>query len=282
MIDEFYYESSHGDIVAFNSTSGILPNMSAFRDYAWNYRLSGAVVTEFSKEPREIPVDTLIWGLNHSEMISKRNECYKVFDRDISEKTPGKVFINGSYVRCYVIKTDNIKYLSQRHMKTKWTFLVLDSEWISEKMFLFRKQNGSDQGDSGKWPMHWAHHWRRRPAGSNVNIDHFRPSDFVMKAYGPAAELNVNIGGNVYRVEHSIPAGGYMIIDSRESTDPEMKIYICDAYGEITNCFNDRYVSADSNRVLEKISPGVNSVNYSKEYDVELTVFIDRGEPVWK
>lgn len=280
MTDNFYYESSYGEIVAFNDSSGILPNINEFRDYSWNYSLSGKVVSEFSKEPREIPVDALIWGKTHAEMIAKRNSCYRIFDLDVEEKKPGKVYINGAYVHAYVIKADNAKYMSSRHMRTKWTFLVLDREWMTEKIYIFKKTDSSDS-NVGKWPINWVHRWRRNSV-SSVNIDHFKPSEFLLKAYGPATGLNVSIGGNVYRVDHSIPSGGYMIIDSRESTDPELRIYTCDSYGNITNCFNDRYVDPDSNRVLEKIRPGRNAVSYTKEYDIELTVFIERGEPVWK
>ncbi len=69
-----------------------------------------------------------------------------------------------------------------------------------------------------------------------------------------------------------------MVIDSRQNLDPDKRCYIVHANGKMENVYNDR----DSEySIFQKIPPGTVYIYYSRAYGIDLTVYVERGEPKW-
>ena len=96
--------------------------------------------------------------------------------------------------------------------------------------------------------------------------------------HGPCVNPSVTIGGNVYSVNVSVPAGGYLVIDSRPEAPLGWQVYMRDAAGVQSNIFDNRNPNY---QILERIPGGTVNLEYSRTYGIDLTLYLERSEPSW-
>ena len=99
-----------------------------------------------------------------------------------------------------------------------------------------------------------------------------------MVAYGPFSVLDVTISWNKYRVEYPASAGEAMIIDSRRNGQLKGRAYLQKQGNQEINVFDYR---APQYQIFKKIPPGMVTIDYSREHGIDLSVFLERSEPIW-
>ena len=99
-----------------------------------------------------------------------------------------------------------------------------------------------------------------------------------MVMHGPCVNPSVNIGGNVYNVNVSVPSGGYLVIDSRQDAPLGWQVYMRNASGQASNVFDNRNPNY---QILERIPGGTVDLTYPRTYGIDLTLYLERSEPSW-
>ena len=92
-----------------------------------------------------------------------------------------------------------------------------------------------------------------------------------MVIYGLAVNPRIVINGYPYVLYTTIPAGSYVIVDSKQRT-----IMMYGAYGQKTNIFDFRN-KTDS--IFEKIPAGNLTITWDASFGVNLTIFREKSEP---
>ena len=91
-----------------------------------------------------------------------------------------------------------------------------------------------------------------------------------MVIYGQAVNPRIVINGYAYVLYTTIPAGSYVIIDSRKRT---ITLYTA---GQKTNLFNFRN-KTDS--IFKRIPGGNLTIVWDATFGVDITIFHERSEP---
>lgn len=253
-----------------------------FLNYEKSYTETQYHIRDLKNVRKDRYMTITVFGENEQDYYNNLNFLHEVFEMDVANLTPGRLYFQESYQSCYVIAS----------AKTEWedTDCMLDNEiriipvnpfWISEQHIVISPISGTDEVDENAngYPYGYPYSYTNVKKNTNIKIDHYTDSDFRMTVYGPTASVNISINGHPYHVDYPIEAGEYMIIDSRDYLPPDERIYLVRSNGERINVFNyrDPVYSA-----FKKIPPGNITIYYSRNYGIDLTIFLERSEPKWK
>ena len=111
-----------------------------------------------------------------------------------------------------------------------------------------------------------------------LETNHYAESDFMILAYGPFSSLNVNINGDLKKVDYEASAGEYMVIDSRRKGRLKGEAYLVKADGTRVSVFDYRTPEC---QLFKKVPAGRLTIDYSRQHGIDFTVFLERSEPIW-
>ena len=252
-----------------------------FLDYEKSCTESQNRIREIKNVIRERYLTISVCGANEQDYYDNLNRLHEVFEKDVANLTPGRLYFQGAYQTCYVVAST----------KTEWedTDCMLDAEiriipvypsWITEQQISIKPITDSEEStDNSSYPYTYPYTYGMPSKTTSVKIDHYAASDFRMIVYGPTANVSVTINGHIYHVEYPIEDDEYMVIDSRSFLPPDERIYLVRQNGEKVNVFNYR---DPEHSIFQKIPAGDITIDYSRKYGIDLIVFLERSEPKWK
>ena len=285
-IVDISYKSSDGTSYDLRGTAPRIKN-AAFHGFEWEAdvtrRQYGDRVDSWAKKSVEYGMDLYIYG----DLNTRRkwlNRFHSSIDADFFSGQPGVLTWGSSYIYCF-IKASNT-YPAERNTYTvnELTIYCPDPFWIQEQSLTVHAAEETarritDKGYGGYGLSYgYPYSYRKVVSPPFLKIDHYAECDFRLIAYGPAASVNVNIGGNQYAVDYPVASGEVMIIDTRSTQAADRHAYIVGTGGRMVNVFD--YRKADS-LLMQKIKPGIVPVSYSRTYRIDLTIYKRRSEPAW-
>ncbi len=95
--------------------------------------------------------------------------------------------------------------------------------------------------------------------------------------YGPCSNPRITIGGNVYRVDVSVPDGGHLTIDPLSRT-----VVLTDSRGGVVNAFGDAsrgHGEGSGEYVFERLPEGVSEVGWSNSFSFTAIVYEEEAMP---
>lgn len=282
------YVSSNGTSFDMLSWDGLKLKTANFHNYTWGVNAStkqfGVKLNYFTKDAQEYTATIYFKGPYNTrkQIIESFHACTEY---DISHETPGRIYWGDDYIECY-IKT------SKTYPDDKNSYTVNDISiycpypfWIEEQSISINPIEGNAGRETDKgyprvrtnpisYPYSYSYSVSRN--ATYMDIDHYADSAFKMIVYGPTSGVNVNIAGNIYKVDHALRSNQYMVIDSRRNTPADKRCYIVSESGLVTNSFNFRDPAYP---LFKPIPPGDVIINYARTYGIELTVYKERSEP---
>lgn len=281
---EIYYENSEKTKkVVFDEKEYGISDFDLFQ-HEFKYTTKDEKIEKFSLGVIERKIEATITGNAKKSWQELYDEMNGVFTRDVLLKKPGKLYVNQSYIPCFITTG------TAEEMFEDWGFqavelkIVSDSaEWVMEQLVRIKPMTNvlatrSAEEKEKRYPYKYPYRYSLLKTQTNIHIDHYAKSDFEMKIYGPTQSVKINIAGHLYEVEHSVDEGEYMVIDSRTNTPKEERLCLVKKNGEKENVFNFRNAEQS---VFEKIPAGDVTIDYPRTYGVDLTIFKKRSEPTW-
>ena len=274
------YVSSHGKVFDLKNFRMRLKDAN-FHNYAWEYDSAeqqyGIDITRFRKVAKEYEASVIFRG-----NVEERKENLDLFteaaEKDIINKTPGKVVYGSYYIRAYVSSSSTYPYDGADWTQRDIIFLCPYPFWIDEEKreFLPVHVNNAKNGTEFLYYPYGYNYDYSDPNGSDIiwSVDHFAPCEFLMTVYGPANNPLVMINGHTYQVYTELKTGEYMVIDSRENMVKKIQ-----GDGTEINLYNSR---ARQESIFEPVEPGNVRVIWSGEFGFDLTLYCERSEPKWK
>ena len=251
-----------------------------FHSYSWMRdtaaRRYGEKVSRFTKDAQEYQTTLYITGKDRDARIQAMHED---FERDIVTKTPGKLHWKDSYIACFITASSTFPSEAKAWTCNDVTIYCPYPFWTEERSFSWRPIERDDSYPFLDYAYDLEYDFAFRPRAVNViETGHYAESPFKMIIYGPCVNPSVTISGNTYAVNVTVEAGGHLVIDSRADTPLGWQVYLRSAAGGVQNVFNARNPEYP---ILKPIPGGNPTIEYSQEYGVDLTLYIERSEPSW-
>ena len=276
---EIWYENSKGDVIRFD-TAPIVVQTTGLFDWQWSIsaydraiRDGGrAVAARRPVQDRTVVLD--VFADTQADHNAAIDRLHNVLEYDLCTLTPGKLWINDRYVRCFA--TASVKTLDRdwsTYTVVGLTLKLISPAWVKEEVVtVLPVTTAADTADKkypGKYPYKYSE-------GGNIARfvnDTASSAPMILKIFGACDNHSVYIGGNEYSVNTSISAGSYVIIDQRDKS-----IYRVGQSGTRSNIFNLRKKSVDN---FQYAPSGSLSVSCSGQFACEVTFLTQRSEPEW-
>lgn len=251
MLETVKYQNHLGEEINF-SENGIYVQSSDLHDYTWEYTEKGAKIASFQRKITNKKITLHILCDSESAGIQKRNLLMERCDKDILAKQPGKIIVNGYYLRCYVISSSKSTYMnSKKTMSVTLGLLTDEPYWIKE---VAAERNSQYQ--------------MTNTLGYDAN--------FRLEINGLATSpAMITIGGTNYGISQTVAAGEKLVIDSL--TKEVYKL----VDGEKVNAFGKRLRTNNNDYVFRKIPAGSNTVQRNSDFTWSMILYDERSEPKW-
>ena len=266
-MSELKYVSSKGEEVELDGPLSYVGVGSAIRANVWDYDISGHNVKNIARKAREVssPLST-----TREEM----DRIKQIFDYDFGNNMPGKLVSNGWEQRA-LIGGDELDWVFANNCAAEIPIILLDGVWRKlEEISLFPASG--DANGTKIYPYEYGYYYASEYGARYINISDINPVDFRMVIYGYAVSPQVVIGENLYHFDLVIPAGGYLLVDSR----PNPTVTLVTAEGVKTDEFKkaDRGAGEGSgNYAFEKLKPGSNSIRWNDTFGLDLGIYHETG-----
>ena len=276
---EIWYENSKGDVIRFD-TAPIVVQTTGLFDWQWNIsaydraiRDGGrAVAARRPVQDRTVVLD--VFADTQADHNAAIDRLHNVLEYDLCTLTPGKLWINDRYVRCFA--TASVKTIDRdwsTYTVVGLTLKLISPAWVKEEpVTVLPVTTATDTADKkylGKYPYKYSE------GGSVARFvnDTAAPAPMILKIFGACSNPSVYVGGNEYSVNTSVAAGEYVVIDQRDKS-------ICRVgqSGTRSNIFNLRKKSVDN---FQYAPSGSLTVSCSGQFACEVTFLTQRSEPEW-
>lgn len=274
-----YYENSAGGIIRFDEAPIVVQTTGLF-DWQWNIsaydraiRDGGrAVAARRPVQDRTLVLD--VFADTQTEHNAAIDRLHNVLEYDLCALTPGKLWINNRYVRCFAFAS--VKTLDRdwtTYTVVGLTLKLISPAWVREEtVTVLPMTTATDTADKkyvGKYPYKYSE-------GGNVARfvnDTASSAPMIIKIFGACANPSVYVGENEYSVNTSIATGDYVIIDQRDKSITRVS-----QSGTRSNIFNLRKKSVDN---FAPAPSGALTVSCSGQFACEVTFLTQRSEPEW-
>ncbi|MFR3406468.1 MAG: hypothetical protein ACLTV6_07985 [Christensenellales bacterium] len=113
-MSEIYFENSVGRTVRLDRGAIRIKDALSLREFEWSYTASeypmqfGAKISKFTRGAAAKPISVVVRGKTRQECLSALNELL-VCETDISANKPGKLWLDGQYLKCYLGTSSEIE-----------------------------------------------------------------------------------------------------------------------------------------------------------------------------
>lgn len=274
------YENSQGEILRLDEAPIVVQSSGLF-DYQWSLttfdraaRDGGkAVFARRAVQEKSLVLD--VFADTQEEHDAALNRLHDVLDCDLYRLSPGKLWVNGQYIRCFAYASS--KTLSRdwtRYTAVKLTLKVVSPAWTAEETVTLMpsENNSADTGDK-RYPAVYPYQYSDGGAVYRFENVGYAPAPMMIKIFGACSSPSVYVGGNEYALNADIAAGEYAVINQEEKS-----VTLVAADGQKTNWFGKRKKSVDN---FLYAPAGLIEIRCSGEFVCEVTFLVQRSEPKW-
>ena len=277
---ECYYENSGGEVIRFDQPPMMIRSSELF-DYQWRLTTfdramhdGGKVV--FARRPvqdKTLSVD--VFAETQEAHNAALNRLHDVLDYDVRRLTPGKLWVNGQYIRCLAFAS--IKTLDRdwtRYTVVKLSLRVVSPAWVEEhSVVLMPAEETADDNLNKRYPGRYPYRYADDDAAYRFLNDTGAPLPMILRFFGPCRNPSVFVGGNEYSLETETPDGTYIVLDQMEKS-----IWCVAQDGTRDNLFDCR---KKTNDIFLPAPAGSLSIACVGCLSCEVVFLVQRSEPRW-
>ena len=269
---EYIPAALDADSVNMDGGGSFVGTANNIRSRAWAYKLGYRDLATANRPAREVDVD---FQTDYATADAFRRAA----DADVMAKTPGMFVAQGEWKQRGYVLSSVPQYIHYGRLGTKLKIALLDGAWwrLQSREFLAPDADGSYQFLD--YPHDYEYDYTPNLATTSIQTSVLTPCDVRLTIYGAASNPYVIIGGNTYKVNVTVPAGGYLVIDGREKT-----ITLTLADGTQQNAFQYGVRGTGlggGSYVFEPIQAGEQDVQWLGTFGFDLGWYEEEGEPPW-
>ena len=285
---EIYYVNNNGDRIDFTGPLPYRMVTGTLFDYAWgyntadDYRNRGAKITSFKRELAERSIELDVFAATEDVYVDAINALCDIVDYDVQLLRPGRLYVDGSFLDCYITASSKEAWESPTlYLTVELTLVAEYPIWWSESAYSFGvvDTSASEEEDDfvladtpgTDFPYDFANDSTRRTVD---NTSAYRGSEFILRIHGPAHNPSITIGETLYSMELDLSINEVLEIDSYMRTITQRNT----VSGATANRFGSRDKAHD---IFARIPAGYLNLYYSGDFAFDLVLREDRSEPLW-
>lgn len=261
--------------VCLDCRSALAGTAEGVRGREWGYSIGYRSIAAATRAARECSMSVTFLDL------SVADELRRLADRDVAMATPGTLAVDGWSQRAYITAADPSS-ISRAHMAAKLTVVLLDGVWRKGHTVAFEQLTAtSGDGEFLDLPYDLPYDLCVPSTRRYVDVGEWGAAPLRFVVYGPCVNPAVRIDGNWYRVDVTVPDGGYLVVDPLATP---RSVTLVAADGSTTDAFAKARRgngSGSGEYIFQPASPGVHEVEWDRSFGFDLTWYEGEGEPPW-
>ena len=261
--------------VCLDCRSALAGTAEGVRGREWGYSIGYRSIAAATRAARECSMSVTFLDL------SVADELRRLADRDVAMATPGTLAIDGWSQRAYITAADPSS-ISRAHMAAKLTVVLLDGVWRKGHTVAFEQLTAiSGDGEFLDLPYDLPYDLGVPSTRRYVDVGEWGAAPLRFVVYGPCVNPAVRIDGNWYRVDVTVPDGGYLVVDPLATP---RSVTLVAADGSTADAFAKARRgngSGSGEYIFQPASPGVHEVEWDRSFGFDLTWYEEEGEPPW-
>lgn len=245
------------------------------RGREWGYSVGYRSIAAATRAARECSLSVTFLDL------AVADELRRLADRDVSMATPGTLAIDGWTQRAYITAADPSS-ISRAHMAAKLTVVLLDGVWRKGHTVPFDPLTATTGGDGFlDLPYDLPYDLAVPSPRSYIDVGEWGAAPLKFTIYGPCTNPAVRIDGNWYRVDVTVPDGGYLVVDPLAVP---RSVTLVNADGSTVDAFPKAHRGdglGSGEYIFQPASAGTHEIDWDKSFGFDLTWYEEEGEPPW-
>ena len=261
--------------VCLDCRSALSGTAEGIRGREWGYSIGYRSITGATRAARECSLAVTFLDL------AVADELRRLADRDVAMATPGTLAVDGWAQRAYITAADPSS-ISRAHMAAKLTVVLLDGVWRKGHTVPFELLTATaGDGEFLDLPYDLPYDLGVPSTRRYVDIAGWGAAPLRFTVYGPCVNPAIRIDGNWYRVDATVPDGGYMVVDPLATP---RSVTVIGPDGSVTDAFAKARRGnglGGGEYIFQPASPGVHEVEWDRSFGFDLTWYEEEGEPPW-
>lgn len=241
----------------------------------WSYSVGHSSVSAATRGARTAKVKAFFADLEKADAF--RRAC----DRDVSQGEAGTLFVDGWFQRCLVMESAADK-VTERFFSAVLTVVLLDGVWRRGHTVSFEPLTAtSGDGEFLDLPYDLPYDLGVPSTRSYIDVGEWGAAPLRFTIYGPCTNPAVRIDGNWYRVDVTVPDGGYIVVDPLATP---RSVTLVAADGSTADAFAKAHRGeglGSGEYIFQPASAGTHEVEWDKSFGFDLTWYEEEGEPPW-
>ena len=261
--------------VCLDCRSALAGTAEGVRGREWGYSIGYRSIAAATRAARECSMSVTFLDL------SVADELRRLADRDVAMATPGTLAVDGWSQRAYITAAEPSS-ISRAHMAADLTVVLLDGVWRKGHTVAFEQLTATSvDGEFLDLPYDLPYDLGVPSTRRYVDVGEWGAAPLRFVVYGPCVNPAVRIDGNWYRVDVTVPDGGYLVVDPLATP---RSVTLVAADGSTTDAFAKARRGnglGSGEYVFQPASPGVHEVEWDRSFGFDLTWYEEEGEPPW-
>ena len=241
----------------------------------WSYSIGYASVSSVTRKARKAKLKAFFAD------VAKADAFRRACDRDVSRGVAGTLSVDGWSQRCMVMESE-ADTVSEGFFTADLTVVLLDGVWRKGHTVAFEQLTAtSGDGEFLDLPYDLPYDLGVPSTRRYVDVGEWGAAPLRFVFYGPCVNPAVRIDGNWYRVDVTVPDGGYLVVDPLATP---RSVTLVAADGSTADVFAKArrgHGSGSGEYVFQPASPGVHEVEWDRSFGFDLTWYEEEGEPPW-
>lgn len=261
--------------VCLDCRSALAGTAEGIRGREWEYSVGYRAIAAATRPARKCSLSVTFLDL------SVADELRRLADRDVAMATPGTLAVDGWSQRAYITAAEPSS-ISRAHMAADLTVVLLDGVWRKGHTVAFEQLTAtSGDGEFLDLPYDLPYDLGVPSTRRYVDVGEWGAAPLRFVVYGPCVNPAVRIDGNWYRVDVTVPDGGYLVVDPLATP---RSVTLVAADGSTADAFAKARRGnglGSGEYVFQPASPGVHEVEWDRSFGFDLTWYEEEGEPPW-
>lgn len=261
--------------VCLDCRSALAGTAEGIRGREWEYSVGYRAIAGATRAARKCSLSVTFLDL------AVADELRRLADRDVAMATPGTLAVDGWSQRAYITAAEPSS-ISRAHMAAEMDVVLLDGVWRKGHTVAFEQLTAtSGDGEFLDLPYDLPYDLGVPSTRRYVDVGEWGAAPLRFVVYGPCVNPAVRIDGNWYRVDVTVPDGGYLVVDPL-ATPRSVTLVAVD--GSTTDVFAKARRgngSGSGEYIFQPASPGVHEVEWDRSFGFDLTWYEEEGEPPW-
>lgn len=271
-----YYMSGTGAVeVCLDCRSALSGTAAGIRGRAWEYTVGYRSLSGATRAARECAVTVAFLDAREADRLRR------LADRDMAEGTPGRIVLDGWSQRSYITKAEP-SAIARGLVAADLTVVLLDGVWRRGHTVSFEQLTASSgDGEFLDLPHDLPYDLGVPSTRRYFEAGEWGEAPLRFTVYGPAVNPSIRIDGNWYRVDLTVPDGGYLVVDPLSTP---RSVTLVNADGSTVDAFPKARRGnglGGGEYIFQPASPGTHEVDWDRSFGFDLEWFEEEGEPPW-